>query len=97
MTYAEFVLNFPELANAPSEKVKAALARAALRVPSFWGSLRAEGIGTLAAHLLATGPGGFGVRTDAKPTTNDPYAGSAYGTQFAELCRLVTLRGPRVS
>ena len=95
MTSTVFLLRFPEFANAPIEIVRAALTAAALSVAAdVWGDLTAEGIGYLAAHKIASGPGGFGVRTETKATG---YQRTLYGAQYEDMARSVTARASRVA
>lgn len=94
MIPTQFYERFPEFANAPTALVQASLIAATLSVAAdIWGDLTAEGIGYLAAHKLASGPGGFGVRTETKATG---YQRTLYGAHFADLARSVTARASRV-
>lgn len=95
MSHETFVNRFPEFRNAPAGMITQALATAANSVhASVWGADREEGLDNLAAHNLASGPGGFGVRTESKDP--DPWHATIYGRRFKALMMKVTLRAPRV-
>jgi hypothetical protein len=94
MTSTVFLVRFPEFVGTPINVVKAALVAAALSVAAdVWGDLTAEGIGYLAAHKIASGPGGFGVRTETKGTG---YQRTLYGAHYEDLARSVSARASRV-
>lgn len=91
---SEFVIRFPEFATAPFTVVSKALEAATLSVAAdVWGDLTAEGIGYLAAHKIASGPGGFGVRTETKATG---FQRTLYGAHYEDLAKSVTARASRV-
>ncbi len=57
MTAAEFKVLFPEFAQTSTALVESRLAWAETRTPSdVWGEAQEQGIGFLAAHLLALAP-----------------------------------------
>lgn len=94
MSLSRFRTRFPEMKNAPDQLISLALATAANSVhESVWGDDRDEGLDYLAAHNIALGPGGYGVRTESK---GSGWSSTVYGQRFASLMRKVTLRAPRV-
>lgn len=65
MTAAEFKILFPEFANTPTALVESRISWAEARTPSdVWGdgATQEQGIGFLAAHMLALAPGAKDMR-----------------------------------
>lgn len=59
MTLEQFRLRFPVFAEVEDEYIEAHLEAAELRTPvDIWGAKQADGIGYLAAHLMALSPWG---------------------------------------
>lgn len=58
--------------------------------PSIWCELNDDGVGYLAAHLLADDPAGTSTARIDKPVDGDPYSRTTYGVRFRELRTTVT-------
>jgi len=90
MDRAAFLVSFPEFAKASPELVDAKLAEAARRIaPDVWKEKTDDGIGYLAAHLLAVSPFGQQARLVAKD------GGTVYEETYKQIKREVA-SGPRV-
>lgn len=67
LSLASFLERFEEFTDTPTAMVSRALASAELRTPcDVWGGLQEEGVGWLAAHILATLPSSRDMRLVAK-------------------------------
>lgn len=91
MTYAAFILEYPEFAGTDQVMVQKFLDRALLRIDTeVWGLKADAGQGLLCAHMLALSPMGKNARTDKPATT------SVYGSDY-EAMQLTVSMGYRVT
>lgn len=80
MDVASFRARFPEFRNAPDALVNDAIVRAEIScLADRWGELQDEGVGALAAHLLALSPYGQHARLSADDTR------TTYGERYEAL------------
>jgi hypothetical protein len=83
MDLAAFRTSFPEFAATLDATVEAKLAEAARRVDArVFGDKESDAVGYLAAHLIATAPGGQHARLEGDSTQ------TTYGLEWMRLCRM---------
>jgi len=91
VSFSTFVVSFPAFKRTERPVVEAKIAEATRQVDAaVWGALADDGIGYLAAHLLAMMPGGEHARLvpkNAKPIRGE--ALTTYERQYKRLVRQV--------
>lgn len=94
LTLDSFLAKFPEFNSSPTAYVQRAIDDAVNGIAAdVWGDQADEGTAYLAAHKLASGPGGLNVRTESKETG---YARTVYGAQYLDMARAVSPMASRV-
>lgn len=83
---ASFLVRFPEFTSAPAPLLEAVLADASARTDAtVWGHLTDQGVGLLAAHLLACAPNGQFARLEKDKSQ------TIYGAEYERLMQAVTV------
>lgn len=88
VTARQFVLEFPEFADAPESLIEAKLAAAKRRINSdVWGTLEDDGVRYLTAHLLSVHPAGESARKARRDGETEYYH------EYRRIMLIVTPRG----
>jgi len=96
LTSAAFLSRFPEFGEQPAPVVESALAEASRRTPeAVWGHVQLDGVGYLAAHILAVRimQVGYQVAQLSGNALGDQLKATLYGQEYVRLLDSLPISG----